>query len=69
MYRLASTTLPVNHSLDSKAGLFVVTIPKTTHLSLGTSRSGSNEPERASSYSSSKRSAFTRPNNSRLIAP
>lgn len=46
-----------NDSMDSKSGLFVVTNPKTTNFSSGTSRNGSNDPERISSYSSSSRSA------------
>lgn len=55
MYRAASAMRSFNDSIDSKSGFFVVTNPKMTNFSSGTSRNGSNDPERISSYSSSSR--------------
>ena len=37
--------------MDSSSGRLVVTRPSTTILPLGTNRSGSNPPDRSSSYS------------------
>ena len=45
----------------SRRPCLVVTRPSTTTLSSGTARSGSNPPDRSSSYSSRKRCTFTLP--------
>src|SRR5439155_20216499 len=55
--RLASRRRLSRPSTVSTRADFVVTRPRTTVLSSGTSRSASNEPERSSSYSRRRRSA------------
>jgi hypothetical protein len=50
-------------SLLSSSGRLVVTSPRTTRLPGGTNRSGSNPPERASSYSRKNPSTARPPNN------
>src|SRR5579862_3051162 len=58
----ASSILRLSVSLVSSVPRLVVTSPSTTYLSLGTNRSGSNPPERASSYSRKNPSTPSWPN-------
>ena len=64
---LACRSLASMSAARSSAEVFVVTRPSTMTLSSGTRRSGSKLPERSSSYSSSSRSACTRPNTGAAI--
>jgi hypothetical protein len=59
--RRASRTRASSSSSLSGRGPFVVTRPRITCLSSGTSASGSKPPERSSSYSSRRRCAWTPP--------
>src|ERR1700735_2908354 len=56
-WRPACSILRTRSSLLSSSGSFELTSPSTTVLFFGTKRSGSNVPERSSSYSRRKRSA------------
>src|SRR4051794_22890157 len=60
-YCVASSIRRLSSSLDSSSPRLVVTRPSTTVLPLGTKRSGSKPPERASSHSMKK------PSTSRLL--
>src|SRR5262249_16499169 len=63
-YFAASSIRRFSSSLLSSAGRLLVTRPRTTRLfPRGTKRSGSNPPERASSYSRKKPSTASSPNN------
>src|SRR5207245_11161713 len=63
-YFAASSIRRFSASLLSSAARLLVTRPSTTRLlPLGTKRSGSNPPERASSYSRKKPSTASSPNN------
>jgi hypothetical protein len=55
MNRLADFMRAVSSSTVSRRGDFVVTNPRATILSSGTSFNGSNDPDLSSSYSSNKR--------------
>ena len=50
-------------SFDSSSGRLVVTRPRTTILPWGTNRSGSNPPDRSSSYSRKNPSTASSENN------
>ena len=59
IYLAASYILLITSFLSSSLGDLVVIKPKTTFLSADTFASGSNEPERSSSYSRRSASTFS----------
>ena len=61
-YLAASSTRRLSASADSSSGVFVVMTPSTTIWSSGTNRSGSNVPDRSSSYSRNSPSTLSPPN-------
>src|SRR5208337_1621703 len=67
-YRHASSTSLSSTPPESTRGTSLELSPSTTVFPLGTNRSGSNVPERSSSYSSRNRSTANVPNNFSAIA-
>ncbi len=63
-YLAASSTRRLSVSLDSSSGVLVVITPSTTTWSSGTKRSGSNVPDRSSSYSRNSPSTLSPPKTS-----
>ena len=60
-YLAASSTRRLSVSFDSSSGVLVVITPSTTIWSSGTKRSGSNVPDRSSSYSRNSPSTLSPP--------